>query len=354
MNNPAETATATVFHTADVSQTVGGTGTFDFNEIGEETAVDITFNDWSCGSVSIQVRSYSTEPTAVDGTIPQTNVSTYRWVLTEPGCFTSADVCFDITQIPGAGIVTPANVHIYRRTTEHGPGGFSELTPVTIVGNELCVNVSEFSEFAFGSDEEPLPIQLIAFYAEITKEGIMLHWKTSSEINNAGFYVYRNDQRISNLIAGQGTTDDSHEYSFLDKNVAVNHVYRYHLSDVEENTNAETDHPAVIIIYDEDAINQSKAVPTVYALHDAYPNPFNPKTTIQFDLPSASPVNLSIYDGSGKLIKTLVDGYRGVDFHSVEWNGTDDSGQTVSSGVYFYQLDAGNAFSETKSIILLK
>ncbi|RMH70606.1 MAG: T9SS C-terminal target domain-containing protein, partial [Gemmatimonadetes bacterium] len=95
------------------------------------------------------------------------------------------------------------------------------------------------------------------------------------------------------------------------------------------------------------------SVPVNYALHQNYPNPFNPKTTLRFDVPQTARVSLSIYDVSGALVRTLVDGEVEAGYHQVVWDGTDASGQAVKSGVYVYRLDAGS-FSQTESMVLLR
>jgi hypothetical protein len=94
-------------------------------------------------------------------------------------------------------------------------------------------------------------------------------------------------------------------------------------------------------------------VPAAYALRQNYPNPFNPKTTIKFDLPVTDEVNLSVYDLSGKLVQTLVSGSMDAGYHQVVWNGTDEQGQSVSSGVYLYRLSAGT-YQQTQRMILMK
>ncbi len=88
--------------------------------------------------------------------------------------------------------------------------------------------------------------------------------------------------------------------------------------------------------------------PTGFALHPCYPNPFNPVTTISYDLPEPASVNLVIYDVAGKLVRTLVAAEAvGAGRHEQVWNGRDDAGQNVAAGVYFYRLDAGG-YSETR------
>ncbi|RMH70293.1 MAG: T9SS C-terminal target domain-containing protein [Gemmatimonadetes bacterium] len=95
-------------------------------------------------------------------------------------------------------------------------------------------------------------------------------------------------------------------------------------------------------------------VPQHFVLHAAYPNPFNPQTTIRFDLPLESTVDLAVYDLAGKRICSLVTGRRNAGYHQVEWNGTNDHGQAVSSGIYFYRLQTDTGFRATASMILLK
>jgi hypothetical protein len=88
-------------------------------------------------------------------------------------------------------------------------------------------------------------------------------------------------------------------------------------------------------------------------LQPAYPNPFNPRVTIPFQLAHDGPVTLSIYDVSGRLVKTLADGWTSRGAHSVMWEGVGGSGERVASGVYFYRLTVGSRV-ETRKMVLLK
>lgn len=97
----------------------------------------------------------------------------------------------------------------------------------------------------------------------------------------------------------------------------------------------------------------SETLPEKFALHQNYPNPFNPTTTIRFDLPAAGSVNVSIFNVRGELIRTLVDGDMSAGFHTIRWNGRNNSGQATASGVYFYRLTAGD-FSSTRKLLFLK
>ena len=93
--------------------------------------------------------------------------------------------------------------------------------------------------------------------------------------------------------------------------------------------------------------------PISFSLADNYPNPFNPSTTIEYSIAEPSFVNLSIFDASGRLVKALVSESKVADNYSISWDGTNDSGVSVSAGMYLYKIDAGN-FVETKKMLLVK
>ena len=93
--------------------------------------------------------------------------------------------------------------------------------------------------------------------------------------------------------------------------------------------------------------------PHKYALQQNFPNPFNPRTTIHYELPNQELVQIIIFNLLGHQVKRLVDGFRGAGVNSIVWDGTNDHGQPVSAGIYIYQLQAGG-FLQTRKMILLK
>ncbi|PWB74269.1 hypothetical protein C3F09_04115 [candidate division GN15 bacterium] len=99
--------------------------------------------------------------------------------------------------------------------------------------------------------------------------------------------------------------------------------------------------------------SESALIPAVFELAQNFPNPFNPSTAINFTLPSAMPVSLEIYNVLGQRVKTLVDATMAAGSHVAQWDGTDQYGGAVSTGVYFYRLVAGDQ-TATKKMMLLK
>ena len=97
-----------------------------------------------------------------------------------------------------------------------------------------------------------------------------------------------------------------------------------------------------------------QTLPEAFALADNFPNPFNPTTTIQYALPQAADVELTVYNVVGQPVRTLVAEHQSAGHYAVEWDATNDSGHSLSSGMYFYRLQAGGAFLEVKKMLLLK
>jgi hypothetical protein len=100
-------------------------------------------------------------------------------------------------------------------------------------------------------------------------------------------------------------------------------------------------------------LDKGGMLPTDFALDQNYPNPFNPTTVIEFDVPVRSHVTLTVYNMLGQEVVTLVDQDRDAGFHQVDWDGRSSSGSSVSSGIYFYKLEA-DSFVQTKKMMLLK
>ena len=95
-------------------------------------------------------------------------------------------------------------------------------------------------------------------------------------------------------------------------------------------------------------------IPKTFALHQNAPNPFNPTTTIRYDIPAGGgAVSLRIYDVGGRLVRTLVEGDQTPGTKSVSWNGTNERGNDVATGVYFYRLEAPG-FQKTRKMVFLK
>ncbi len=94
-------------------------------------------------------------------------------------------------------------------------------------------------------------------------------------------------------------------------------------------------------------------IPSTFSLSQNYPNPFNPVTKLDYNLPLRSMVNISIYNVLGQEIKILVNGVKEYGYHSITWNGQDNLGKEMASGVYFARITS-QGFTKTRKMLLVK
>jgi hypothetical protein len=100
-------------------------------------------------------------------------------------------------------------------------------------------------------------------------------------------------------------------------------------------------------------VKDNSGLPRTFDLSNNYPNPFNPTTTIHFAVPQGGPISLTVYNVLGQQVRMLVQGNVSVGYHDVVWDGKDDRGMTVQSGVYFYRLQTGSV-ALVKKMVMIK
>ena len=123
--------------------------------------------------------------------------------------------------------------------------------------------------------------------------------------------------------------------------------------DSRENS-TEGNRPKLTVIYTPTtSVSNELLAPSDFVLHQNYPNPFNPSTTINFRLAKSGLVTLKIFDLSGRGIKTLIEGPRDAGVHTVTWDGTNQSGQPIASGIYVYRLQA-DEFSQAAKMMFIQ
>jgi len=333
----------------DIDCYEGGSGTAQIVYDGPDNdALNIFYgNSWNASNFNrielTNVRNTGTQPVWVD-------IKLY----TDFGVNTAQSSTQTIA--PGSD---PVNVGWFFSQMTATPG----FNPSNLNVIQLTIDNSFFLPCAFLTIEEiafsdtPLPVNLALFSATLRNEGVLLNWATAAEQDNLGFYIYRCDNetdaftKISPLIKGQGTTTVATEYSFLDKSVEWGQVYRYKLVSVNAATGTEEFGDELLVAADRS--NITKNIPLYYALDNNYPNPFNAGTTIRFAIPEDNFTRLTVYDVTGKTVKILARQALPAGLHTYLWDGTDDSGNPVSTGAYFYELVAGD-YHETRTMSLTK
>jgi hypothetical protein len=235
------------------------------------------------------------------------------------------------------------------------------LTKFTVDGVDVYVtgkyngpwpNVINGGNFIVG--EAPLPITLASFSAAAVagSNGVSLQWRTVTEVDNYGFYVERRAAgstvyQAVDFIATQGNGIVPHDYAYVDATVAGGNWY-YRLRQVDLTGDESTTDEVLVEVQGVTAV-ATESVPDGFALQQNYPNPFNPETAIRFAVQTAGQARLVVYDALGQEVATLFDGVAEPGrFYNVRFGGTG-----LSSGVYFYRLNAG-AQTDMKRMLLMK
>ena len=195
---------------------------------------------------------------------------------------------------------------------------------------------------------QPVPVELIGLICEQVENDVTVQWSTATESNNFGFEVQRRKNGDSDFtkigfVRGSGTTVIEHDYLFVDKNVMSGH-YDYRLKQIDFDGSFEYSFPVEILVN----------FPHQFELVQNYPNPFNARTNIIYQLPKRAVVNITIYDVLGRRIKQLLNNEQNEGEHRIVWDGLNEIGTPVNSGVYFFQIYVDGEVTEMKKMILLK
>ena len=203
----------------------------------------------------------------------------------------------------------------------------------------------------------PTGVELAAFAARVIRglEGpsVRLVWETASEIDNAGFNIFRGTSKAGQrhminrqLIPACGDELKGQTYTFGDCDVTEGRTYHYWLEDVDLRGTATMHGPTSVTVGD------LAAEPVMFSLAQSAPNPFKVVTHISYGLPVACDVHLAVYNLMGQRVKTLVHEHQDAGPRIASWDGTNEIGERVSGGVYFYRLEAGSHREMKKTVYL--
>jgi len=195
-----------------------------------------------------------------------------------------------------------------------------------------------------------VPMAPTNFTGNPVNGNVELAWDESPDPDFNYFSIRRGTQPgfdPTNPATEIGTTTAN---TYLDPNVGVgNFFYRVVAYDFNANQGEFSNEVQVVFT----KIGEDNAIPREFALKQNYPNPFNPETWIAFDLPQAVDVTIVIYNTLGQKVRTLVNEPTAAGSYKILWNGTNDQGNNVASGVYVYTIKAGT-FTEAKKMTLMR
>ena len=231
-------------------------------------------------------------------------------------------------------------LHVYKLTAT-GSGS----AVVTVTAGDGMASVEVTVQF-----DEQVPIELSSFVGSVMEDRVVLNWATASQTNNVGFRVLRSTdgetyEVVSELIAGAGTTDQLMDYMFEDTGVPAVEVVYYVLEQIDLDGSVNLSNPIEVLL-------GARFTPPTEFASTVYPNPFNPRTTISYDLPADTDVSIVIYNETGQEIRHLVTQHYTAGRYSVQWDAKDYLGRSVGSGVYIAKIVAGPNTAIQKMLLL--
>jgi hypothetical protein len=195
--------------------------------------------------------------------------------------------------------------------------------------------------------EMPVPTRMKSFDVTMDGGAAVLRWETSMEVGMQGYDVVRSEEErgrydavTKSMVPSSGSASGG-SYEYRDETIAANRTYWYKLREVSDDGLGAEYGPYAVTYRITNRLDQN------------VPNPFNPTTTIAYAIASDNQVSLTIYDVAGRKVRTLVNERQKADAYKLVWDGVNDAGSKVASGVYFYKLVAGK-FTQTKKMVLLK
>lgn len=178
---------------------------------------------------------------------------------------------------------------------------------------------------------------LAAFAVERTGSRVVVRWEVTSAPPDASFHVWREEPGQARIRISQQPLAGSGYFEFVDPEAPAGQV-DYWLQEATED--GVWFGPARL-----------SALPLIFNLEPNHPNPFNPQTSLRYSLPQPAAVRLVIYDVRGRLVRTLVTGNQPAGLHTVVWDGRDDRGSDVASGVYFARLESSLGLQTHKMLL---
>jgi len=258
----------------------------------------------------------------------------------------------------GAGGYTTVDKTLVRKqsvtsgiTTNPSGTGASAFTTLTTEWD--LYEKDDVSHLGSHAVDHSLPVELNYFKGFSHNGMVVLSWVTESEIDNLGFLLERRaestehgvwemvaDYKTNGALIGQGSVTHRTNYKFIDRNVITGQLYHYQLADVDYDGKITYHKPITV-----------KVRPPDIKVNQAFPNPFNPVTTVKISIDLPQQLTVRVFDITGRRLKTLIDSHLSADEYTIAWDGTNRNNLPVASGVYFLQIKSHELNSIQKLLL---
>ncbi|HTY08803.1 MAG TPA: C25 family cysteine peptidase, partial [Candidatus Edwardsbacteria bacterium] len=229
--------------------------------------------------------------------------------------------------------------------------GAQELQDGTYAATMLALGPNRAVRLT-GKPSSTLAVSMSSFGAQLGEQGIVVRWRTESELDCYRWEVERSTQPGGGFQAvagldGHGTTSQPNEYAWVDGSRLADGTYWYRISEIDMAGHRTAFGPVAVPV-------SGRALPLAYELQQSRPNPSRGgRATISFALRQDGATSLRVYNVLGQTVRTLADGELKAGYYQRTWDGLDDRGRAVAGGVYFYQLRSGG-FSDIRKMTVLR
>lgn len=258
------------------------------------------------------------------------------------------DVTFAVLGLPTGATRDFVGYNVFRNGTVVNE---TTITTESYLDEGLTAGTQEYYVVAVYDEGNSAPTQTISLDVQLNAPqnlscivagfNVVCSWQAPATTRDISYYVYRDDIMVAERASTQ----------YVDLNPpAGDHTYyvtALYSGDIE------SAHSNEVPISIGTGSDDDSIVPVNTSFNSIYPNPFNPTTNLYYSVSTAGNVNLSVYNLKGQLISTLVNGHQEAGNYTTLWNGTDDNGKMVPSGIYLTKFESGD-YTSTKKMILMK
>ena len=317
--------------------------TFSQNEANDNNGVD----NWSGGGLSSHSMA---EPNIINSIF----YDNYPNSLYHPSTTSSMSVKYSLLEEFHTGVENLVEIDPLFNDPENGD--------FTLQPNSPCIDagISDFDDDGvndvtdfLGSAPDLGSTEFMAgpplgFNSIVVDSAVILTWLQVTDLN---LEFYKLERATDSLFSENVIERFIPENFYTDEEIDWDIEYFYRVSAY---LGYWTDHSETeSIILEWLNLTDKELVPGTYIVSQNYPNPFNPSTTLRYSMSKGELVNIAVYDMSGRLVKDLLNGYQNAGYNSIQWNATNNQGQSVSAGMYICIIKIGS-YNTSKKMLLLK
>tara|TARA_B110000483_G_scaffold156147_1_gene185464 strand:- start:624 stop:2768 length:2145 start_codon:yes stop_codon:yes gene_type:complete len=317
--------------------------TFSQNEANDNNGVD----NWSGGGLSSHSMA---EPNIINSIF----YDNYPNSLYHPSTTSSMSVKYSLLEEFHTGVENLVEIDPLFNDPENGDFTLQPNSPCIDAGisdfdDDGVNDVTDFLGSApdLGSTEFMVGPPL-GFNSIVVDSAVILTWLQVTDLN---LEFYKLERATDSLFSENVIERFIPENFYTDEEIDWDIEYFYRVSAY---LGYWTDHSETeSIILEWLNLTDKELVPGTYIVSQNYPNPFNPSTTLRYSMSKGELVNIAVYDMSGRLVKDLLNGYQNAGYNSIQWNATNNQGQSVSAGMYICIIKIGS-YNTSKKMLLLK